>query len=370
MTTQHSLLSQHSKQASRQRSQLTSQISPLHRKYTLQAQHVHFANDAKITELKAGLRSRLEQLEKEAKGLSLAVTERCKIDDRLLDELQAILNATVARSSAREFKPDDEQERAELLLKALRKAKVDEIKDRLDRVYLESLHRQKKASNPGGDRHGQEQNQAETATTAEHDDQATSQGLITELQEEIQSLYDEIDDVVTMLVGHAHGAPLPTLLANVKRAEQQKKNKALSEAMEKITTMTGDLKALTREVEEKRSERVVLTRMMGEVERVEKEIVSGATTSRSTRTAAPERNMALTELMGHLKLAHTINIEQDGERIGAGHVSLVQRLDSAAQQRRQAVSMLVDAAKSTTNVEVGLEALESRIADVRARLDN
>ena len=364
LNAQHALINRHAKQTHQQRSQVTAHVNALHRKSTLQAQHVHFANEAKVSDLKSQLRARLEHLEKETKGVQLKVAKTLKGDDRSLGTLQKTINDGVGRFE-QSSRPEHEQERVELLLKALKKARVEEIQDRLDRVYLQSL-----TGPPGAPDVNRDKREYDERPSVEHGQQPESKALISELQGEIESLYDEINDVATMLVDHEHGVPLRSTVADLSRAEEEGRNRVLSWAIQNITVMTEELGTLTRDVEEKRSERIVLATMLKEVGRIESEMSATGTKSRPTQIAAPEKQKALAELMKHLKLSQAGDLVRDSPQEGleTSREAFVHRLESAAQQRRAAVSLLTNVASPTTNVEDGLEALESRIAEARAEL--
>ena len=363
---QYTLLARHDKQTGQRRSHLVSQASAMYKKSTLQAQHAHVANDAKLSDLESRLRARLEQLEEESSALRLRVVKKLKGDDGALEVLQSTVEDGCRRSE-NDLVPRDEQARVELLQKALRKAKVDEIKDSLDGMYLESLHGAHRASSPGGNRH--EQGHCEAATNAT--DQAQQRGgqdLLVELQAEIQSLYEEIGDVAGMLVEHEHGGPLRAALASLTKVKERERNGVLSESIERIRTMTNDLELLTSEIEEKSSEKVVLESMLLTVGRIEKEMHAKAR-ARSTRVGTPGPHNALSELVEHLQLREAGRSGHGSEEGTASHEIVVHTLDSTAHKQKQVVQMLADVASSDSNVEEALDALEDRIAEARAGLE-
>ena len=362
---QHSLLARQSHRSSQLRSQLAAHITVQHRKATQQAQNVHLANVAKLTDLKSRLRSRKEQLEKESRTLQPKVTERLKGDDRGFDSLQNFLAADVAgrANSEHSFNAEEERGRIELLLKALSKARAEEIRDKLDTVFLEELNRSSVEEGTQDDG---------SQLAPDSDAQTDSKAMTAELKADIQSLYEEINDVAGMLVEHEHGAPLRRCLDEMVQAEEREKQRVLSTAVQKIKMMTHDLDFLRNQIEAKRSEKIVLGRMAAEIERVERDMtLTNIPTTRPVAAQQSGDHRKLEEMMGQLRLSHSATEAQDTDTKDTGsHDSTMDKLEAAAQQRKEAVAMLPKATASNTNVEDGLEALEKRIAEARAELES
>jgi hypothetical protein len=120
-------------------------------------------------------------------------------DDRTLTELNDITSsARVKKKGA----PDVEalQNRANRLTHALQLFHAETLRDRLDRIYLESL------STVGISGHSQDNLDASKIT-------------LESVNEDLSSLYAEIDDVETMVVSQAYGSALHASLQSIRRAQ-------------------------------------------------------------------------------------------------------------------------------------------------------
>ena len=95
-------------------------------------------------------------------------------------------------------------DRAERLTRALQLFQAEALKDRLDRVYLESLDSVVVSADNYGD-----------PSAAETD--------LETINEEMSSLYAEIDDVAKMVAVHEHGSTLRALLQSIRQARTQGK---------------------------------------------------------------------------------------------------------------------------------------------------
>lgn len=159
-----------------------------------QTQYIKSVNEDKTTNLARELQANLGQLNKDRKLHVATASQRLNADDRALELLHI------------NDKPDDQvsdwaagtMTRVEQLSRALISLRVDPVKNRLDRTYLE--HSQKPP-------------------------EPSSTEPLEQLKLEVQSLYAEIEDVATILVNHEHSARLNTMLHDVAashiEAEQQ-----------------------------------------------------------------------------------------------------------------------------------------------------
>ena len=159
-----------------------------------QTQYIKSVNEDKTTNLARELQANLGQLNKDRKLHVATASQRLNADDRALELLHI------------NDKPDDQvsdwaagtMTRVEQLSRALISLRVDTVKNRLDRTYLE--HSQKPP-------------------------EPSSTEPLEQFKLEVQSLYTEIEDVATMLVNHEHTARLNITLhdtaASYTEAEQQ-----------------------------------------------------------------------------------------------------------------------------------------------------
>jgi hypothetical protein len=382
---QQAILSQQSRLRQQRQVQTSSHAQELQRRTAAEAQHISLINESKLNDLKTRLQGRLEKVEKQLRLLPAIIKEKLNSDDRLLASLESKGNEVQA--STQSFDPVTERERVELLLKALQTAKVDEVKDRLDRTYLETLHANShaltasSASSSAYDHH-LDQDEVRGAETGVNGQPASDPAIKADLKAEIQSLYEEIDDVAAMLVDHSHGAPLREHLDEIEHTQQQNESQGLSETLERIKTMTTTLETMKTGVDEKISEREVLRSMLAHLDRIEREMNTQAAAIKVAPRATPgmgqdrKAQKALTEMLETLSLndkgpsskclEHASDHEAETRK---GDRFLIDTMQEAAQRRRQAVTILRDASISTTENEDKIQELEGRIAEARAHIE-
>jgi hypothetical protein len=168
-----------------------------------------------LDQMKSGLQTERDALTKETRLVHAVVIEVLNADDRALSRLNE-----VDLSSANNNPPskpstdlDAIQHRVTQLVEALRHFRVQAVKDGLDQTYLECL---------GDDA------QTTEAGPADADADATAK----ELRQDLNSLYAEIDDVVTMVVSREYGE-IESALQEGRRIGQQKDH-AIQEQVRKL----------------------------------------------------------------------------------------------------------------------------------------
>jgi hypothetical protein len=143
---------------------------------------------------------------KEVKSVPAIASGLLKSDDRALAELNELsLSRSVRQEDALDV--DELQGRVDRLTHALHHFRAGAVKDRLDRIYLESL---RTADLAGGIHNAPDVSDPPHETA----------------KEELSSLYEEIDDMVTMVVAHDHGNPLRVALEDIRRAQTQERDAA------------------------------------------------------------------------------------------------------------------------------------------------
>lgn len=168
-------------------------------------QHTRLSNEAKTANLADTIRAKISTLDKEAKVHPVAVSERLKADDRILEALEQrapLDSATVAIPEI--------STRTQQLARTLQLKRVSSLKDRLDRTYLTALK-------------AQPMNSPSEADAAD---------MIPDLRRDIQSLYTEIDDVVTMTIGHEHMNQLQDAMDRIDMKQQSH----LSQILQDVST--------------------------------------------------------------------------------------------------------------------------------------
>lgn len=129
---------------------------------------------------------------KEVKTVHTVVSNVLTADDRAL----AALNVLTSGSADSTVNTGDAARRLAELTSGLQHFRVQAVKDRLDCTYLRCLDDQ--PSPPEGE-------------VLPHPSPAT----VTDVQNDLGSLYAEIEDVVTMTVRHEHASPIETALHEI-----------------------------------------------------------------------------------------------------------------------------------------------------------
>ncbi len=147
--------------------------------------NLHCLNSLQVDELSQALGFRVSDLEQQRKGagsqLHQTVDGLCRSDDKLLSSLQKL------GWELKTEDPEEQQRISELrdICARLIKYRVETIRTKLDRLYLEAL---------------------ETAHRSGDSDQASKEDVST-VQEELESLYAEILPVAQMSVEQQHLEP-------------------------------------------------------------------------------------------------------------------------------------------------------------------
>lgn len=383
LTKQKAILTQHPQSLPSHQPRTASPLTSLQRKQATQSQQTHLLNAAKLSTLKSHLQTRLSQLEKQAKSFPPITTEQVNTHDRLLSDLETQVNAT----SSYAFHPTSEIARAELLLQALENAQVHALKDRLDQIYLENLY-PPPADSPFKPPH-------------EGDDAANpnpSANLLATLKAEIQSLHTEIPAVAAMQIAATHGNPLRLALGDIESAQTTHTQSVLRQTRARITALTDSLDALTMAVRENGSQRHVINRMLGYLEGIEREattpstISNGSAAHTSGPTAATTREVMRTRTQSSGKPEGSSSHSCFAPGVDDGmfqtppqrehtdyspFASLLERMQDAAQRRRDAVVILATASQPRNprdtqgegEIQGEIKALEARIEVARLALE-
>jgi hypothetical protein len=105
----------------------------------------------------------------------------------------------------------------EKLTRALQLLRAETVKDRLDRIYLESQS--------GADSRGDDP-----------DAQPPTESTLKAAKDDLSSLYAEIDDVATMVVSQEYGSALHVAVREIRQAQLQEKQ-IVNEQVRIISTL-------------------------------------------------------------------------------------------------------------------------------------
>ena len=144
---------------------------------------------------------------KDVKAVPAIATELLNADDRALAELNDLVDSS--SKSKPSLDVDAVRARAAELTRALRYFRAEAVRDWLDRTYLESLDISNSESNTV--------NPVSMGT----EDVCVSAATLKDVQDDLGSLYTEIDDVMTMLVSQEHGNAIESALRGIQRARRE-----------------------------------------------------------------------------------------------------------------------------------------------------
>ncbi|KAL3473633.1 hypothetical protein BJX99DRAFT_233269 [Aspergillus californicus] len=216
LTSQYNILSRHLKRDDERESRQTRELERLRQKHDAGRQNTAAASSDLALELETSLKNESEKSTMDGKKILSALTTRLKEDDKRLADLEKL--ATGVKSS------DDDasiMRRTSDLSAVLAQYVGEEIYSRLDRLYLETVLQ--------GNKSVSTDNEAEA---------------VTGLEEELDSLYPEIDILAEMSTKQQFVEPILRELQNhhgqLRIASHQKLNHILGTVTD-MTTCTGSL---------------------------------------------------------------------------------------------------------------------------------
>jgi hypothetical protein len=147
---------------------------------------------------------------KDIKSVRAVVASVLSADDRALDALNVLVSASIDSTS---LDTAELAQRVTRLTSALQHFRVQALKDRLDATYLRFLEEQGQVG-------------LEAEGEAVPDDSHLTSETVREVQNDLTSLYAEIDDVVTMTVRHEHAGPIEAALREIDCAREMEGRRA------------------------------------------------------------------------------------------------------------------------------------------------
>ena len=164
-------------------------------------------NDQILETVKIDLQIRQDRVARDVKAVPAIATELLNADDRTLSELNALVDGSSKLNPTLNI--DAVRVRVTELTRALRFFRAEVVRDRLDCMYLESLD----ISNSDHNTTDQD-----TKVTG---DVSVSATTLKDVENDLGSLYSEIDDVVTMLVLQDHVNPIESALRRIRSTRQE-----------------------------------------------------------------------------------------------------------------------------------------------------
>lgn len=296
---------------------------------------------------------------KDSKSAPATVSIALNADDRALAELNDLtLNSDAKQELTIDV--DSLQDRADKLIRALRHFRAKAMKDRLDRTYLESLDTTKDVSG-----------HSETA----------SDGAVKVVTEDLNSLYAEIDDVITMVVVQEHGNALQAAFQDVRDLQIQEKQ-TLSEKIHStllsLTEKTVDIATRIEALQVQRSNFETLKAKIGGFDstvrspahepiiaaRPNDQVIHPATRNLLQHLNVPTTSSG-TDVTVHLAdMVRTLEI-QSSENVR----QILEISGRAATERRAALEHATGALATNQQLEIAVHMLEEGIAAAKAEME-
>ncbi|KIW20033.1 hypothetical protein PV08_00608 [Exophiala spinifera] len=319
-----------------------------------EVQYVKFANDDLSQNLSAELQYQVENIAKFVKPVHAIVSETFNSDDRALADLNGV---DMDKPSITPQNVESVRVQTERLIAALRYFRQQALKDRLDRIYLESLD----------------------PLTNGDDLSDISDASPVEVQTDLGSLYTEIDNVVSMLVSQEYGTRFDSALKTIERLKSQADH---TRTHDKLLSMTRYLEHTALRLEKIQEQRLALETLSAEYKKfsLESQISAQLSAQRPDESRRTVASPALLSLMQHLGVSDS-GLNQLGEQIekleskytNHAHTNVEQTLQISRDAPKSTQSALKDVAIalcSSTSQNQDIEALEQQISSARMELAN
>ncbi|KAJ9633230.1 uncharacterized protein PV06_00928 [Exophiala oligosperma] len=326
-----------------------------------QTQHVKFANEDLSQTLNTELQNESDNVAKNIRPVHAIVSETFNSDDRTLADLNDVDDVVKPSPSTTAPDIDSLRTRTAKLTAALCHFRQQALKDRLDRIYLESLDR----------------------STNGDDSNDFSDASATEVQTDLASLYAEIDDVVTMAVSQEFGNPFDSTVKTMERLKDQAGRARITQTHDELLSMSQHLQHTATRLENLQAQRVALDTLANEYKNVGSERRS-STRSKLHRAESPTQAEppALLSLMQHLGLSDTGLDQIDGQieqleskYTNQAHANMEQMLQISRDAPKSTQSALTDVSRalsssSSTSQNQDIQTLERQISSARIQLAN
>ncbi|KAF3392557.1 Vacuolar cation/proton exchanger 2 [Penicillium rolfsii] len=214
-------------------------IARLRKKHQARRQSTTIAANELSDELEASFRKATEKTSVENKRILSSLSSRLKQDDKVLTDLEALVSGIKSHSN-----DADTVQRASQLSGILADYNAEEIHYRLDRLYLETIHLGITQSGP---------------SKSNHID--TESDTIAALEEELESLYPEIEILAEMSTKQQFHEPILREIHNKHSQLRATSSEKLERALDILTDMTESTKSLTQHFSQQESSYEVLEQL-------------------------------------------------------------------------------------------------------------
>ncbi|KAI9832688.1 MAG: hypothetical protein M1819_004274 [Sarea resinae] len=238
------------------------------RRYAIEKQHIGLACDELSQNLTERLAASKQQIRSSTALLTPAVAETLRADDKLLNGLQRLAVGLETRDDDK-----DKIDRVQKLSAKLVEFRVEEVRCRLDRIFLEHY-----LASALSDRVGP-------------NDQDSDEAL--ELQEELEMLYPEIYSVTDMAVNHEFKDPIIFGLEKKEDERMEASDKAFEYITSTLSSLADRLDSLSSRIQNYHYHRKAIE-AVGEL--AEKELAGSQEAASSPRKSRRfSRHMSLSQ---------------------------------------------------------------------------
>ncbi|KKY23018.1 hypothetical protein UCRPC4_g03024 [Phaeomoniella chlamydospora] len=232
----------------------------LHQKWQYESQHTNIVTEELSSEVSATLKNLDEHVAASIRVVKPSVTAQLKGHDRQLSQLNEINLDIDEKDTEEKFSP----ERIKKLSSILAKLMEDEVRTRLDRIYLEESSSPPNGPNDQG------------AGADEEVDNA-----IRSLEESINPLRSEVFDVAAMYTHHVYRDPIFLSL-------EHSKQKASSQAASKQTQILSTLSNLTSDLDNTTDRLLEFHAFRTALENIKAAVTAVSTTQTTPRSPAKQ----------------------------------------------------------------------------------
>ena len=235
-------LDEHGQESGKTRAAQTKAAERLDNSATLEEQQLRLATEELIQEISKKLSMQQHQLQSRMKSTTGSITERLKDDDRALNRVEKVA-ATLATVETAGGPDKEVSSRAASLASILAHLRTETLQSRLDRVYLETLYDTSAASRLA-------------SAGVEHDEIAMQQKS---LQDELDSLYSEIQGLAAMSVEQEFKAPIMEFVTARERIRQETTEAQHVYVLDTLATLTRNLTTTAEDIETYQAYRTALS---------------------------------------------------------------------------------------------------------------
>nr|KAK5433543.1 hypothetical protein LTR18_010786 [Exophiala xenobiotica] len=320
-----------------------------------EVQHVKFANEQLYEDMRTQLQAEVDSTVKSARSVQAMAIEALNSDDRAL----ARLNDISARKPRNTLDVASIRDKASKMTTALHHFRSRSMKDRLDRVYLDSL---------------------ESFDAAKSSVDASG-AVFEDAKSDLGSLYAEIDNVTSMVMSQQYANLIEVALLNVQRLREREEQSRNERIHDKLKSLTAVLENICNVLEHLQSQRTTLHALSSGFDST----ISMVSTTRpkSTSEASQSCNLdahpALLALLQHIGLADGNSNNLDGaiqklvselsQQADSNVLQILQLSQEAPKSSRAALQDISNALTTSSVRDSDVDDLERRIATARTQLD-